>query len=100
VGSCSVICADPAWSSSDATIRDSGRVEIVRSGSWLYDWVAPQPVDIVGLDYDYWYESWRDPTRYANRQAVIQAVTDLDHAVGRQRRLGREPLDRSLGLGL
>jgi conjugative relaxase-like TrwC/TraI family protein len=41
--------------------------------------------------------TWLDSTRYTNRLAVIQAVTDLDNAVGRQRRLEREPLDRSLG---
>ncbi len=30
-------------------------LRIVRSGTWLYDEIAPLPVDIVGLDYDFWY---------------------------------------------
>jgi hypothetical protein len=29
---------------------------IVRSGTWLYDKAVSKPVDIVGLDYDFWYE--------------------------------------------
>lgn len=31
-------------------------LKIVRSGSWLYDNSARSPVDIVALDYDFWYE--------------------------------------------
>jgi conjugative relaxase-like TrwC/TraI family protein len=52
-------------------------------------------LDLIGHDL-----TWLDPTRYANREAVIQAVTDLDHALGHQRHLAREPLHRGLGLGL
>jgi hypothetical protein len=31
-------------------------VKIVKSGVWRYDAVATQPVDIVALHYDWWYE--------------------------------------------
>jgi hypothetical protein len=31
-------------------------VRIVKSGRWLYDSKVEKPVDIVGLDYDFWYE--------------------------------------------
>ena len=31
-------------------------LRIVRTGTWLYDGTAPRPVDIVALDYDWWYE--------------------------------------------
>lgn len=34
-------------------------VEIVRSGTWLYDGTAPRPVDIVALEFDFWYEIGR-----------------------------------------
>ncbi len=30
-------------------------LRIVRVGSWLYGGSVDTPVDIVGLDYDYWY---------------------------------------------
>ena len=52
-------------------------------------------LDLIGHDL-----SWLDAARYDNRTAVIQAATDLDHAVGRKRQLGREPLDLSQGVGL
>lgn len=29
---------------------------IVASGSWVYADTVERPVDIVGLDYDFWYE--------------------------------------------
>lgn len=29
---------------------------IVRSGTWMYDDCVAMPVDIVGLDFDFWYE--------------------------------------------
>lgn len=32
------------------------RVRIVKSGRWLYDDSVYSPVDIVALDFDYWYE--------------------------------------------
>lgn len=32
------------------------RMKIVRTGRWLYDDSVEQPVDIVGLDVDFWYE--------------------------------------------
>ena len=35
----------------------------MRSGRWLYDGAAEQPVDIVGLDYDFWYEDGRADDR-------------------------------------
>jgi hypothetical protein len=31
-------------------------VRIVRSGFWLYDDAVEQPVDVVALAYDFWYE--------------------------------------------
>jgi hypothetical protein len=31
-------------------------LRIVRIGTWLYDGAVPRPVDIVALDYDWWYE--------------------------------------------
>ena len=31
-------------------------LRIVRTGTWLYDQSVARPVDIVGLDYDFWYE--------------------------------------------
>lgn len=31
-------------------------MQIVRSGSWLYDEQVYLPVDIVSLDFDFWYE--------------------------------------------
>ena len=31
-------------------------LRIVRSGTWLYDDAVAKPVDIIGLDYDFWYE--------------------------------------------
>ena len=30
-------------------------MRIVRQGTWLYDSVARRPVDIVALDYDFWF---------------------------------------------
>ena len=30
-------------------------LRIVRVGTWLYGGSVDTPVDIVGLDYDYWY---------------------------------------------
>src|SRR4051794_35121478 len=30
--------------------------EVVRRGTWLYDGIAPSPVAVVRLDYDFWYE--------------------------------------------
>lgn len=30
-------------------------LEIVLTGTWLYDGTAETPVDIVALDYDWWY---------------------------------------------
>ena len=30
--------------------------QVVRSGTWLYDDAVNQPVYIVMLDYDFWYE--------------------------------------------
>ena len=39
--------------------HQSARVKIVRSGRWLYDGAVSQPVDIVGLGYDFWYEIGR-----------------------------------------
>ena len=29
---------------------------ILRTGIWLYDGSIEKPVDIIGLDYDFWYE--------------------------------------------
>ena len=31
----------------------------MRSGTWLYDDAVPKPVDVVGLDFDFWYEIGR-----------------------------------------
>lgn len=31
-------------------------LRIVRSGTWRYDNTVARPVDIIGLDYDFWYE--------------------------------------------
>ncbi|MFY0641243.1 MAG: hypothetical protein JXR16_09370 [Bermanella sp.] len=31
-------------------------MNIVKSGVWLYDNTVEKPVDIVSLDYDWWYE--------------------------------------------
>ncbi|MDQ2076750.1 hypothetical protein, partial [Marinimicrobium sp. ABcell2] len=31
-------------------------MSIVKSGIWLYDDTVEKPVDIVALDYDWWYE--------------------------------------------
>lgn len=31
-------------------------MKIVRSGTWMYDGTVEQPVDIVSLDSDWWYE--------------------------------------------
>jgi hypothetical protein len=30
---------------------------IIRTGHWLYGGSVPMPVDIIGLDYDWYYES-------------------------------------------
>ena len=32
---------------------------VIRRGTWLYDAVAPMPVAIVELDYDFWHELGR-----------------------------------------
>ena|GEM_PF-4834150 len=56
--------------------------------------------DELGLDIMGHGLTWLDGTRYSNRQAVIQAVRDLDDAVRPHERLAREPLHRTLGLGL
>ncbi|MBK7951771.1 MAG: hypothetical protein IPK00_24155 [Deltaproteobacteria bacterium] len=29
---------------------------VVRTGTWLYDGSVDMPVDIIGLDYDFWYQ--------------------------------------------
>lgn len=29
---------------------------LVRSGHWLYDGTVPMPINIVGLDFDFWYD--------------------------------------------
>jgi hypothetical protein len=34
-------------------------VRIVCTGQWLYDDSVAQPVDIVSLEYDFWYEIGR-----------------------------------------
>lgn len=34
-------------------------VQIVRTGTWLYDGTSEMPVDVVGLPYDFWYEIGR-----------------------------------------
>jgi len=34
-------------------------VKIVRSGSWRYDAAVDQSVDVVALDFDFWYEVGR-----------------------------------------
>jgi hypothetical protein len=34
----------------------SVRVRIMKTGRWLYDGSVYGPVDIVALDFDYWYE--------------------------------------------
>jgi hypothetical protein len=31
-------------------------MKIVKTGQWLYDGSVERPVDIVGLDFDFWYE--------------------------------------------
>lgn len=31
-------------------------INIVKKGTWLYDETAVKPVDIVALDFDWWYE--------------------------------------------
>lgn len=31
-------------------------IKVFRSGTWLYDGVVIKPVDIIGLDYDFWYD--------------------------------------------
>ena len=31
-------------------------IKIVQTGSWLYDDTVEMPVDVVALDYDWWYE--------------------------------------------
>lgn len=31
-------------------------LKIFKTGTWLYDGDTEQPVDIIGLDYDYWHE--------------------------------------------
>ena len=36
--------------------RHSALVLIVRSGVWLYDESVESPVDIVGFDFDWWYQ--------------------------------------------
>lgn len=33
---------------------------LVRSGHWLYDGTVPMPVNIVGLDFDFWYDIARE----------------------------------------
>ena len=30
-------------------------MRVVRSGTWLYDSSIPRPVDIVALDFDFWF---------------------------------------------
>ncbi len=30
-------------------------LRIVRTGTWLYDGMVEKPVDIIALDYDWWY---------------------------------------------
>ena len=32
------------------------RILIVKKGTWLYDNKVEIPVDIIGLNYDWWYE--------------------------------------------
>lgn len=34
-------------------------MRIVRSGRWLYDGLVDKPVDIVALDFDFWFEIGR-----------------------------------------
>jgi hypothetical protein len=31
-------------------------MKIVKAGRWLYDGTVERPVDIVGLDFDFWFE--------------------------------------------
>ena len=31
-------------------------IRIAKKGVWLYDGVAEKPVDIISLNYDWWYE--------------------------------------------
>ena len=31
-------------------------LRIVRTGTWLYDGTVARPVDIVALDFDWWYQ--------------------------------------------
>jgi len=31
-------------------------LKIVQTGIWFYDDTVEMPVDVVGLDYDWWYE--------------------------------------------
>ena len=30
-------------------------MKIIRSGIWLYDSTVEKPVDVIALDYDWWY---------------------------------------------
>ena len=30
-------------------------LKIVRTGTWLYDGTVEKPVDIIALEYDWWY---------------------------------------------
>jgi len=32
-------------------------IRIIKRGTWLYDGTVEKPVDIIALDYDWWYES-------------------------------------------
>jgi len=36
------------------TERSANRV--VRTGTWLYDGIVERPVDVIALDFDWWYE--------------------------------------------
>jgi hypothetical protein len=32
-------------------------LKIIRAGHWLYDGTVKMPVDVIGLDYDWYFES-------------------------------------------
>lgn len=57
-----VLCAQPSWREG-ATPGNLARVRIVRSGRWLYDGSVDKPVDVIALDFDFWFEIGRADDR-------------------------------------
>jgi hypothetical protein len=51
-------------------------LRIVRTGTWLYDGLVERPVDIIALDYDWWFSLAKDDDQLEQDEVPLPLGSD------------------------